>query len=281
MIEQVDLNLGGRRVRVYSSGQENGRPPLVLLHGGGTDSALLSWRLALPALGTVRKVYAPDWPGYGGSDPLSVGATMQGQLAWLEELLDRMVSGPVALAGISMGGGGALGYTLAHPQRVERLALIDSYGLQRKVAYHRLSRWMVNTPGIMDWSWNLARRSKSVTRATLGQLFADPRHISPELLDEVFDAVQSPGGQSSFGQLQRDEILPDGLKTCYMDRLAEIKCPVLIVHGEKDGQVPVADAREAAGRIGGARLEIIANAAHWAMREQPQAFERIMLSFFG
>lgn len=58
----------GASVRYLDAGEGDG-PPVVLLHGGGIDEALLSWRHALPALATDRRVVAPDWPGYGESDP--------------------------------------------------------------------------------------------------------------------------------------------------------------------------------------------------------------------
>jgi len=55
----------------------------------------------------------------------------------------------------------------------------------------------------------------------------------------------------------------------------------VILLGEKDGLVPLADAQEAARRISGARLEVIANAGHWPMREQPEVFNRLVKEFLA
>ena len=68
-IEAHDTQVQGLRVHYYTAGQDG--LAVILLHGGGTDSALLSWREVIPALGEAHRVYAPDWPGYGQSHMFS------------------------------------------------------------------------------------------------------------------------------------------------------------------------------------------------------------------
>lgn len=53
----------------YSTFGESGSP-VVLLHGGGTDSGMLSWKLTVEPLAQAHRVYVPDWPGYGQSTSL-------------------------------------------------------------------------------------------------------------------------------------------------------------------------------------------------------------------
>lgn len=267
----------GLRVQYYEAGEQGF--PLILLHGGGTDSALLSWRLAIPALAKNRRVLAPDWPGYGGSDPFHTAYNFDQMRAWLESLLDQWGLGQVDLVGISMGGGGALSLTLERPERVRRLVLVDSYGLANRVAYHRLSYWFVKMPWPVNWSWALIRKSRWLARWSLASIFGDARNISDELAEEVFQAIQSTNGQRAFGEFQKAEMLPDRLRTCYMDRLDEIRAPTLVIHGERDTLVPLSAAREAARRISGARLEVIPGAGHWPMREYPDLFNRLVDEF--
>lgn len=264
-------------VRYFQAGERGS--PVILLHGGGTDSAMLSWRLLLPVLAREHRVYAPDWPGYGGSQLFGEGYSFQRMTAWLGALVERWGLEKASLVGISMGGGGALAYTLEHAKQVDRLVLVGSYGLQRKVQYHRLSYWMVRVPWLLDLTWAFVRRSRGMTRWSLSSIFADRRNMSDELVDEVFAAVQNPSGQKAFAEFQRSEMLPDRVLTCYMDRLGEIDRPVLVVHGDKDNLVPLADAQEAARRIRGARLAVIDGAGHWPMREQPETFNRLVADF--
>lgn len=276
-MEEWEVWVQGLRAHYYTAGESG--PVVVLLHGGGTDSAMLSWRLLIPHLARDFRVFAPDWPGYGRSENLPGQYSFEALTAWLSALLDQWKVGQASLVGVSMGGGGAINFTLTSPERVHKLVLVDSYGFQRKAPFHRLSYWMVRASWLMEWSWALIRRSRWLTRWSLAQIFADVRNISESLLDEVFTAAQNPSGQRAFLAFQQREMLPDRVLTCYLDRVEEIRAPTLIVHGEKDCLVPLSDAKEAAQRMPAARLVVIENAGHWPMREQPEKFNRLVSAF--
>lgn len=272
----------GLRAGFYTTGSFG--PPVVLLHGGGTDSAMLSWRETIPALSSEYRVFAPDWPGYGISENFASGYSFDQMVHWMDELFNHWELERTALVGISMGGGAALAYALQRPERVSKLALVDTYGVQRRFSgpvIHFLSYLLIHIPGLVGLTWAMTRGSRSMARAALGGIFADRNNISDALVDEVYHAMQHPDGQRAFSEFQRQEIRPFRLKTCYLERLAELRPPVLIVHGEKDSLVPLAGAREAARRIPGARLEVIPDAGHWPMREQPAVFNRILKEFLG
>jgi pimeloyl-ACP methyl ester carboxylesterase len=61
--------------------------------------------------------------------------------------------------------------------------------------------------------------------------------------------------------------------------LAQIACPTLVITGELDGPTPPADGRLMAEHISGARMEIIPKAGHLSNLEQPEAFNRELISF--
>ena len=60
-MKQVTVEVDGLPVSVWTAGESGS--VVVLIHGGGVDSALLSWREALPFLAQNHRVYAPDLPG--------------------------------------------------------------------------------------------------------------------------------------------------------------------------------------------------------------------------
>lgn len=271
------LQVAGLRIHCLTAG-ENGSP-VLLLHGGGTDSARLSWGAAMGALAARHRVFAPDLPGYGESDRPDAPYTTAYYLQFVAALLDALALPQAALAGLSMGGALALGTALAHPERVARLVLADSYGIQRRVALHKISYLSVKTPGIIEATWALLRRSRSLTVSTLGTLFANPALMPTELVDELFAEAGKPQAGRAFTRYQRDELHWNGLRTVYLDRLGEIRCPTLLIHGAQDQAVPLACAQEAQRQIAGARLYIIENAAHWAQREKPQEFNRVVSEF--
>lgn len=262
--------------------REGAGEPVILLHGGGTDHALLSWRDTIPALAQAGyQVYAPNYPGYGDSPPGSKPATVENQLGYIHELMDVWDIRQAALVGISMGGALAIGCALERPERVRRLVLIGSYGIQDRVPYHTMSYFMVRAPWLMNALWAMARGSRQAARSSLGSILHNPRARTEELVEEVFEAMQNPHSQAAFGQFQRDEIQWKGMKTNYTSRLKEITAPVLMVHGAQDIGVPVQYARRAAASFPNARLEVIENAGHWTQRDYPERFNALLLAFLA
>lgn len=279
--KQTALLKDGQQVEYYVGGDETGRP-VVLLHGGGTDHAMLSWREAVPALlRSGFKVYAPNYPGYGGSPLGSQPATVENITGWVEELMDLWGVPRAALIGISMGGAVGIGYTLRHPKRVERLVIIGSYGIQDEAPFHRLSYFLVRMPRLMNAIWAATRGSRWAARYSLKSILHNPQARTEAIAEEVYEAMQNLESQKAFGQMQRDEILWKGLKTNFSERLCEIAIPVLIIHGEKDAGVPVRYAERAAALLPNARLKVIGKAGHWTQRDYPGEFNRLVLDFLG
>ncbi|MGE5222863.1 MAG: alpha/beta fold hydrolase [Omnitrophica WOR_2 bacterium] len=273
--EQIQVQ--GMRIHIIAAGEAGS--PVLLLHGGGTDSARLSWSLAIPALASSHRVFAPDLPGYGESERPPARYNTGFYLDFIQGLMDALHLEHASLAGLSMGGALALGTALDTPARVDRLALVDSYGLQRTVAMQKLSYLMVKIPGIMESTWAGMRLNRGMAKAGMANVFHDLNRISDDLLDDIFVEARKPHAGRAFTAYQREEVLWNGLRTVYLDRLGEIRIPTLIIHGRQDRAVPLIWAKMANERITGSRLEVIDGAGHWPQREQPEQFNRILVEF--
>lgn len=271
------IEVAGLRIHYLRAGEAG--PPVLLLHGGGTDSAVLSWKLTIEPLSEHFRVFAPDWPGYGESDRPAIRYNMDFYLRFLGELMTALNIPAASLAGVSMGGGIALGFALGSPARVHKLVLVDSYGLQPLAPFHKLSYPFVHLPWVNELTWEVFKYSRALARLSLQNLFYRPEAISEELVDEVFAELRKPRAGRAFISFQRDELKWRGLRTVYMDRLHELSVPTLIIHGEKDGLVPVEYARQAHERIPGSRLYVIPECGHWPQREKPAEFHRVLLDF--
>jgi pimeloyl-ACP methyl ester carboxylesterase len=275
------VTVAGLRIRYLSGGSDTLRPPLILLHGGGTDSATLSWGGLVGPLGERRRVFAPDMPGYGDSDrpkdaPYHLDYFGEIVLAFADHLgLARFDVG-----GISMGGGISLTLALRHPERVGRMVLVDTYGIQPNYPPQLLSYLFVRMPLLTELTY-LSTRNRALARATLGQLIKTPSALTDDLVEEIMAEARKPRTGKAFNAFQRYEVMRGRLRSNYMDRLAEVRAPTLIVHGEADTLVPLKYAEEACRRIPDCRMVVLKGAGHWAQRERPEEFLAAAEGFLG
>jgi len=257
------------------------RPPIVLLHGSGIDDAALSWKHAIEHLAEERgrRVYALDWPGYGESDAPDGAMTTEYYVGVLSKFLDALAIDRVALAGISMGGAAALGVALGRPELVERLVLVDSYGLRDAVPGGVGSYLLANTPFANLFGRQFAAASTDATRLAVGEFVHDTGGLSDEFVAEVNERLREPGAGDAFFSFMRDEFRPNGVRTDYSDRLGELSMPTLLIHGAQDSLVPPEWSAVAADAIPGARLELIDECGHWVSRERPDRFNELLGEF--
>ncbi len=113
-------------VRLHYLDSGNGEPALVLLHAFPLHAGM--WAPQLEHLSSARRVVAPDFLGFGGSDaPDSMYRyTMLGYADLVAGLLDRLGLDRVALCGLSMGGYVAFAFLRQYPERVSALILADT-----------------------------------------------------------------------------------------------------------------------------------------------------------
>lgn len=273
--------LDGLRVRYHRSGPEAtpaDGAPVVLLHGGGLDSAALSWRDALPALAADRTVYAPDWPGYGESDPPDGSPSVAYYADVLGRFLDALDLDRVSLVGISMGGGVALGFALDHPSRVERLVAVDSLGLGSRSPGGPLGAMFVRLPVVNGLPFAAMAQSRWLTAQTLREIVA-PENLTADLVDEALTELRRPRAAEAWTAFQRNEVGFDGLETDYTDRLADLRPPTLFVHGEDDPLIPVSWSVRAASLAPDAEVRVIPDCGHWPPRERPEEFAEAVRAF--
>lgn len=102
-------------------------PCVVFLHGFGAD--LLTWQLCLVPLASRYRVIALDLPGHGRTHADVGDASLGFMTTWLDEAFDVLGIVEAHIVGHSMGAKIALGFTLAHPERVASLALVSPAGL--------------------------------------------------------------------------------------------------------------------------------------------------------
>lgn len=278
-VETDHVEFPAGKVRYYRAGHSG--PAVVLLHGGGIDNAMLSWRHTIATLSVDHRVYLPDLPRYGDSREWHGRAgqrTLEELLRWL---LDEWGVQRATLVGLSTGGSAATGFALRHPHRVNGLVLVGAGGLQHRIPHQTLTYLLVRSrvagPMIarsMRWSNGLCRRYlRGVLhdRTQVHDLEALTRELRAELR----------GLQSVFSDWQYDAVERRTMKVNHLPQLHRIQCPMMVIHGAADAQVPVSVAHEAAGAVRGSKLRVIPEAGHWCQREKPNEFNAAIREFLN
>ncbi|MEA5054337.1 MAG: alpha/beta hydrolase [Propionicimonas sp.] len=261
---------------------------LLLLHGGGVDSASLSWGGVGPELAAAGyRVIAPDHPGYGSSPLPDWSSSQERLVGYVGEFVAALDLGGYAVGGLSMGGGMTIGHLLDRPEKITGAIPMGSYGFMERLGEGRFAgllhwlTWASVQSGFLDLAtrWYSGKRSRM--DLTIKALIADPARRDPALLDEVWQAVQSGEGSAAFSQWQKSEYGRKRAKTVYLAQLPSVTTPVLLVHGENDPGVPVARARLAASLLPHGRLVEVPGAAHWVQRERPDIVVPALLDFLA
>lgn len=266
------FDFGGTAVNYYVDGPVDGRP-IVLVHGGGLDSAALSWKETFPELAAEYRVYAIDLPGYGRSDPVPDGETpdVDYYAGVLSEFFAARDLLEVTLVGISLGGGVSLAYTLGEPARVSRLVLVSSYGLGGEIPGGLASALYVKTPGLLEATWWALGRSRRLQRRILGRI-VHPTNVNNALFEEVYVELDRPNAGDAYRRFQRAEVGWTELKTDYSEQMTELPVPALFIHGKDDSVVPEDYAKRASDAAPVADRFLLTDCGHWPPREHPEAF---------
>jgi pimeloyl-ACP methyl ester carboxylesterase len=124
VIESLKLNVNGSQAHYLKAGSG---PPVVLIHGGASDSR--DWMGTLAALSHRYSLYAPDLIGFGLSDRNKDGYYLSDFTEFILGFMETLGLEHPVLVGHSFGGRLCLDIALRYPEKVSRLVLVDASGL--------------------------------------------------------------------------------------------------------------------------------------------------------
>ena len=183
----------------------------------------------------------------------------------------------VTVVGHSLGGGVAMVFSYQFPERVERLALIDSGGLGREVSLLIRAATLPGAEHVL--------RAATTPRLlhAVGSVGGLLRRIG---FEPGADVAEMAGGVASLGDGERRAAFvrtarsiasARGQRVSAADRLylaAEV--PVLLVWGDRDPIIPVDHGHAAHAALPTSRLEIFAGAGHFPMLDDPEHFAAVL-----
>jgi pimeloyl-ACP methyl ester carboxylesterase len=220
------------------------RPPVILIHGAGGHH--LFWSAQLRRMPNQR-IFAIDLPGHGKSE--GIGFHTIDDYTWeIIAFIKALRLNAAVLAGHSMGGAIALNAAIRFPRHVLGLCLIGC-GPRLRVAPAILQ-------GVSDPS-----TFEAAIRMIMDNSFSP--HTDPGLKEAAAQRLSETRPSVLYGDFQACDAYN------VSDLLSKIEIPTFILSGAYDKMVPLKSSEFLRDNIAGARMEVLSDAGHMLIQEQP------------
>jgi pimeloyl-ACP methyl ester carboxylesterase len=238
-------------------------PPLLLVHGLMVTGEM--FEPVIEHFASRYRVIVPDLRGHGRSRGLPPPYTVAQLASDLVRLLDHLGIASTAVLGYSQGGATAQQLALDHPERCNRLVLACTYAFNMASLREKLEGHLAP----------LLIRILGMTRFAKLVVSQGAKELGKERGDWLVALIASQ---------DRTLMLSAWKETMAFDsrrRLAEIRCPTLVVAGSRDEAVPIHHAKMLHEGIAGSRLVLIDGANHALIWTHPDELVRLTDKFLG
>lgn len=241
------------------------RAPLVVLPAA--DHSWEDYRPILEQFAPERRVFALDWPGFGGSDrpaPTDFTYSAERYTEILTDWLNALGIARAVLLGNSIGGAAALRYAVAQPQRVAGLVLVSPGGFTPPGITRTLACRLLGSPRI------LRRIEPAVVSFYLGPT-TDATRAIVERRRALRATSDYDASIAAYAALWRSFDMPAADLT---GLAAQVRAPAIVVRGALDPIISAIDTRRAVAAIGerGAPEVVLPEAGHLPFLQQPSRF---------
>lgn len=262
------VEVNGRRLAFNEVSPDDPEGTILLLTGLGAKR--YGWHHQLDEFGRSFRTIALDHRDISDSDPVNEPYTIADLADDAAAALRELGAQKTNVIGISLGGFVSLQFALRHPDLLDKLVLVStSAGGQTHVQPAPEMLAMLTSSRENVEVGELSRRTYSSITAPG---FAESH---PEEIEHVVEIARyRPVSGASYSRQLQAALTHDAAQ-----RLAEIKAPTLVIHGDKDPLVPPANGEYLAQHIPGAKLIMYHNVGHIPIIECPEQFNRDVLAF--
>ena len=244
---------------------EGNGPWLTMSHSLACN--LHMWDPQMPVLTKQFKVLRFDTRGHGKSSAPAAEYTLDQLADDVKGLFDALGIKHTHWVGLSMGGMIGQALALKHPGVFQSMVLADT-----------ASRRPPEAAKMWGDRIKIAREQgmEALVESTLARWFTEPyRNSRKDVMERIGNDIRTTPVAGFIGCCHAIS------KLDYLDRLKEIKCPVLIMVGEQDHGTPPEAARAIQQNLPGSELKIIPSAAHISNVEQEKVFNDAMSGFLA
>ena len=259
---QKFTNVNGSVIRYLEDGPSDCKT-LILLHGIGASAE--RWSRVIPTLSRHYRVIAPDIIGFGYGDKPVVEYTMDFFIDFFESFLDNLGISEASIIGSSLGGHIATEFAIRFPRMVEKLVLVSPAGMMRK-----------STPTLDRYIMAALYPEYQRVYEVFSEMVYDSNTINQETLMDFVNRMNLPNAKYAFmSTLSGIRYAPR-----LTGRLSNITAPTLLMWGENDTTIPLAEYAHQYNEIPNMEeLVVIKKCGHIAPIERPATFNRIVLRF--
>jgi pimeloyl-ACP methyl ester carboxylesterase len=266
------VDVGSVRVHYQEAGDVT-NPPLLLLHGFASSTLVWS-RVFLKLANAGFHVIVPDLLGYGYTGkPRNGEYTIKGQAKMIVGLLDALEIDRAVIVGSSYGGAVAATCALDFPERVERLVLVAPVNNNRPLQFKLMRVFGSRVVG--DVISPLLIGSRRLLRRRMKRVYDRHKWV----LDE--DRVQARHLPLRASSTQRAILRT--VRLWDADRISRdahlIRQPTLLLWGDNDPEIPLADGERLHDEIPGSRFVIFNNCGHLPHEEYWESFVELVTDF--
>lgn len=266
--------------------QERGpeRAPIVLfVHGMGAWSEF--WRDTLDATAAAGfRAVALDLPPFGYSErPPQKTYGRIDQARRILGVIDALGAQQVTLVGHSFGGGPTLEAALMAPDRLSRLVLADAaVGVGVPDGSPGLAGTLLGVRALRNTLVSATVTNPRLTRRLLTQFVARAEAVTDARIKVIQEPLAVEGGTDAFGDwllafVTSHETVLSKQPSAY----AALHMPALVIWGDQDTTTPLEQGQELARLIPGATLSVMPGIGHMPQIEDPDQFNRLLLSFLN
>ena len=267
------VNVDGATVHYQEFG-DPGDPTLLLIHG--YTASVYVWNTTAPLLADNGfHVIAIDLIGFGYSEkPAWFDYSIPSQARMIARFMDRLGIGRATIVGSSYGAAVAAILALDYAERVEKLVLVDAVCNDR-LKDHPLLR-LASIRGIGELVTPFIVDSRRYLRQRMHGTLAKANHylIDDDRIDAVMRPLRAADAHHSLLATSRNWSAERVSEDAHL-----IRQPTLIVWGEDDTVVPIADGYTLQRSISDSRFVVLRDCGHLAQEERPEIFVDLVCGF--
>lgn len=273
--QPMTMTYGEGQISYHESGAGE---PLFLLHGSGPGvTAWTNFGGNLPYFAEHFRCIAPDLPGYGGSTGV-LGDPVGGAATAILHMMDELGIERAHVLGNSFGAMIGGRFAAAYPDRIHKLVTIGGIGVPLFSTFPY--------EGIARLSEFVENPTREQLVAWLNSMVYDPATVTEEMIETRLAAASEPAARETNQRVYSRAVLkaigagmsgPDAVQG--FAHLPKIQAPTLLTWGREDRVNPLDIAMLPLRLIPNAELHVFPRCGHWAMIEQKEAFEQVVLGF--